>query len=296
MASATKTKPIVFCVGSPTFDPDVTIDDDAAHERALGYLAEDNDLAAAIRTWFRLPDDDTYVYHAIASVTLAQAQAVVAADGGPNVSWYDVTDDCDPAGLPTPVDVAAYTAIFAAGTTTASALKSLAANARRGSVRAAVAAHLTTHRFLHPAHSAQLTIPRAKSPRPAHRNPYFDFWAWSCRHLNWGGPLPLSSLRARSHHVLPVFMHHFACAVPSHEALSILVQLAGPRQIVDAGSGSGYWTFMLRRYGARAVVAVDSAQSAWRTTWVRDTVRADGARWLARAENDGGREMVLLMV
>jgi len=52
---------------------------------------------------------------------------------------------------------------------------------------------------------------------------------------------------------------------------------------------------MLRQYGATAV-AVDSGQSVWRTRWIGDTVEADGARWLSRAENQSGRDMVLLVV
>jgi hypothetical protein len=90
-------------------------------------------------------------------------------------------------------------------------------------------------------------------------------------------------------------MHHFGCAVPSYEALELLRILSAGRQIADIGSGNGYWTFMLRQHGV-SVVPIDNAQSEWRVTWVSDTVVADGAKWLARKENDAGRHMVLLMV
>jgi hypothetical protein len=59
------------------------------------------------------------------------------------------------------------------------------------------------------------------------------------------------------------------------------------------GSGNGYWTFMLRRYGLM-VHPVDNMQSEWRVNWVSDTVVSDGVRWLKKHEN--GREMVLLLV
>ena len=61
------------------------------------------------------------------------------------------------------------------------------------------------------------------------------------------------------------------------------------------GSGGGYWTFLLRQYGVK-VTPVDSAQSEWRVSWVDDTIRSDGAKWLSRKENAGGKDMVLLMV
>lgn len=166
-------------------------------------------------------------------------------------------------------------------------------NAKKGSLRAQSAAHLTAKRFLHPSRAADLSIPRCKSPPAA--NPYFDFWAWSCRNLQWCGPCPGPSERlATSHHVLPILMHHFGCATPSHEALELLRRVADNRPIADMGSGNGYWSYMLRRYGLDPVYAVDNMQSAWRVTWVPDTIVADGLRWLAA--RDGGRDMVLLLV
>lgn len=63
--------------------------------------------------------------------------------------------------------------------------------------------------------------------------------------------------------------------------------------MVDVGSGNGYWSFALRRYGV-PVTAVDSMQSEWRVNWVADTVIADGVEWLEK--HDGGRDLVLLLV
>jgi len=94
-----------------------------------------------------------------------------------------------------------------------------------------------------------------------------------------------------SHHVLPVFMHHFGCVVPSYEALVVVEQVARGREVVDVGSGNGYWTYMLRRQGV-SVVAVDNLQSEWRTLWIGDTVVADGERFL----RGRGEEVVLLLV
>lgn len=97
----------------------------------------------------------------------------------------------------------------------------------------------------------------------------------------------------QSHHVLPVFMHHFGCVVPSFEALEVIRQVAGAREVYDVGSGNGYWSYMLRRQGV-AVVAVDNAQSVWRTMWVGDTVEMDGVGFLRG--RDAGRDGVLLLV
>lgn len=98
-----------------------------------------------------------------------------------------------------------------------------------------------------------------------------------------------------SHHVLPIFMHHFGCAVPSYEALELLRLVAAGRTVVDVGSGNGYWAFMLRQHGLK-VTPVDNAMSEWRVSWVSDTVVSDGAKWLSQKENSGAKDAVLLMV
>lgn len=134
-------------------------------------------------------------------------------------------------------------------------------------------------------------MPKAKSP-PS-QNPYFDFWAWSCRNLEWCGPCASSERVATSHHVLPIFMHHFGCATPSHESLEVLRLLADGRPVADVGSGNGYWSFLLRCYGL-AVHPVDNMQSEWRVNWVDDTTITDGVKWLRKQA--GGRDMVLLLV
>ncbi|TQW05262.1 hypothetical protein IF2G_07199 [Cordyceps javanica] len=65
------------------------------------------------------------------------------------------------------------------------------------------------------------------------------------------------------------------------------------RDIADMGSGNGYWSYMLRAYGLKSH-AVDNLQSAWRVSWVDDTVISDGVKWL---EHHGrGEQMVLLLV
>jgi hypothetical protein len=88
-------------------------------------------------------------------------------------------------------------------------------------------------------------------------------------------------------------MHHFGCATPSHESLEVLRILADGRAIADMGSGNGYWTFLLRRYGL-TVFPVDNMQSEWRVNWIDDTAIIDGVKWLRKNEN--GKDMVLLLV
>ena len=88
-------------------------------------------------------------------------------------------------------------------------------------------------------------------------------------------------------------MHHFGCATPSHESLEILKFLADGREVADMGSGNGYWTFMLRRYGLK-VHPVDNMQSEWRVNWVNDTTISDGVKWLKKRGD--GKDMVLLLV
>lgn len=133
-------------------------------------------------------------------------------------------------------------------------------------------------------------IPKSKN----HVNPALDFWVWSCHNLEWCGPEAGTEAVKTSHHILPVFMHHFGCVVPSYESLEIVKRVAGPeRQVVDLGSGNGYWTYMLRRLGV-TVHAIDNLQSVWRTVWIADTIVEDGEKWLKA--HQGGTKLVLLLV
>jgi len=101
------------CVGStPAFNPSAAICDDKTHKRALRALENDNDLDTAIRTWFHIPKDDGYVYHAIASITLAQMQAMIRLGGKNGLhNWYEGCRDekgekvCNPHAAPRIVDI-----------------------------------------------------------------------------------------------------------------------------------------------------------------------------------------------
>ncbi|KAH8886742.1 hypothetical protein GQ53DRAFT_796617 [Thozetella sp. PMI_491] len=291
MASKGQKKPSQFCVGAPEFVPDQRIADASARDRALELL-EKNDLKGAIESWFMIPSTSQYIYHAIGSVVLDQVQKAVEAGGVNGLhAWYrsETGETLQP---PPRADIDAYIAIFLPSTSTASSLKGFISNAKKGSIRQETAKYLQAKRFIHPSLSQLANLPKAKKAPP---NLYFDFWAWSCRNLEYCGPIPGIETSQKAHHVLPIFMHHWGCAVPSHEALTILKSVAQDRVIADIGSGGGYWTFLLRQYGAR-VLPVDNAQSAWRVTWVEDTVIADGAKWLSRKENANGKDMVVLVV
>lgn len=313
----------VPCVGSPAFNPATRTKDAEARSNALTLLEGDH-LSGAIKFWFQLPPDDTWTYHAMTAVTLPQVQRIVRLGAANGMhAWYSAPspqkpprtedgdkddDDVDaaaattttkepPPGALTPpsrADVDDYVRIFQPTSLTGSALKAFGSNAKKGSVRASVAANLQSRRFIHPS-AAGLHIPKRKATASLPPNPYFDFWAWSCRNLEWCGPCPESEARPQSHHVLPVLMHHFGCAVPSYEGLEILRAVADGRTVADMGSGNGYWAFMLRQHGV-AVAPVDNAQSEWRVSWVDDTTIMDGTRWLAQPGSAGGKDMVLLMV
>lgn len=71
-------------VGSPAFDPDAFFD---AWDQSS--VPQDNDFRTAIIKAFNLKSNDDYVYHAIASVTLAQVQHAInhGAQAGLN-AWY----------------------------------------------------------------------------------------------------------------------------------------------------------------------------------------------------------------
>jgi len=126
-------------------------------------------------------------------------------------------------------------------------------------------------------------------------NPYLIFWLWSCHALHWAGPTPSTADLKTTHPILPIFMHHFGCVVPTQEVISILKQTSVNEHpaIADIGSGTGYWTYILRAAGLK-VHAVDNAQSAFRCTWISDTIKQDGEMWLK--SKNGAADMILLLV
>ncbi|KAI0203391.1 hypothetical protein F4808DRAFT_467458 [Astrocystis sublimbata] len=368
---------VVYCEGSRSWTPDSYLADTELHARAEAQLAKD-DLRSAILTSFALPRTDTYVYHAMVAVTLAQVQQAVTMGGAHGLhNWYygerehehehepkDVTGSTSnststntnvkpsalesgskaevqsqsqsqsipqatqqpqpqaqkqapPPVLPPPPrpDIDAYLAIFQPTNNAATALKNFASNAKKASLRRETGAYLKAKRYLHPALGtlARNGVKGVGGRRPP-ANPYLTFLGWACGNLEWCGPCESSERgRGGGHQVLPVLMHHFGCVCPSYEALEILRVVAAGREIVDVGSGNGYWTRMLREHyvfhagdgnkgkGKKGegelpkVTPVDSAQSSWRTNWVDDTIITDGAAYLREGRN-GARDAVLLLV
>ncbi|OJD32165.1 transcription factor nrm1 whi5 [Diplodia corticola] len=303
------TKPQTIGSRAP-FDPDEFLS-----SWSLELLPQDDDLRGSLTKAFNLPAKDSYVYRATAEVTLDQVQHAIGFGGQHGLHGWYVDDENKPIPPPPSTDIAAYTNIFSPSTSTASALRGLASNAKKDSLRAAIAAHLQSqfHLASPTADTATttttttpltLTLPNKRKQPLA--NPYYDYWAWSCRALEWAGPWPGTAQTRISHHVLPVFYHHFGCAVPTWDALSAVAQLtqhAPPaprpkrwpgREVVEIGSGNGYWALQLRRAAGCRVAAVDNAHSEWRTMWIGDTVWMDGVEFL---EGRGGaREDVLLLV
>ncbi|KAK8099242.1 uncharacterized protein PG998_012483 [Apiospora kogelbergensis] len=355
-AAATTKKPFEYCEDSkPAWDPVAYLADAELHERAAAFLAKD-DFASAIAVSFNLPPRDAYVYHAIVSVTLAQVQHVIGMGAANGLhTWYrhlsppssaspandnnKKNDDAaaaesetqqkqppgtkalgKPAAPPPRPDIDTYLSIFSPTTVTPNVLKTFALNAKKNSLRVSIAAHLLEKRYLHPA-LPNLQIPRLKKitslPAP---NPYLTFLEWACRNLEWAGPSPESEAVRSAHHVLPVLMHHFGCVCPSHEALAILKEVAAGRDVLDVGSGNGYWSFMLRQYCCSSssttatatskksktssssapdqkeqrIIPIDNAQSAWRANWVSDTLVSDGVAYLQK--HPESKDAVLLLV
>lgn len=280
------------------FDPSRLHDPEtvaAIHE----HLSKD-DLRAAIIQAFQLPAGDAFVYHANASVNLAQVQSAVNAGSANGLhDWYleaAANADVDPvqnleaaikANHPNNADIAAFLSIFDPSKSSANTLKGILANSKKGSLRARISDYLISRRLV----DSTLVVPKSKK---GHSNPYADFWAWSCKALEWAGPEADTVNIKLSHHVLPVFMHHFGCVCPSYESLKVLELVSKDKVILDVGSGNGYWTHMLRRHGCN-VVAIDNGQSKWRTCWIGDTVEMDAVKYIKAAEKNASQQ-VLLMV
>lgn len=275
-----KKSPTPSCEGSASFEPDAFFE---AWPTSAGI--EKDNLESLIKSQFGLKQNDSYVYHAVASVTLTQVQRVIGHGGQQGLhAWYRDTE-AKPVDPPPSADIAAYTSIFSPTTSTSKAITALSSNARKGSIRSVVAQNLSDNRVF----PATITIPKFKT----HVNPYLDLWSWSCHNLEWCGPDAGTSLTKQSHHVLPIFYHHFGCVCPSYEALETIKVLAKGRGVLDIGSGNGYWTYMLRRHGLQ-VTAVDNGDSLWRCMWIGDTHKADGASFIAK--DPSSKNKVLLLV
>lgn len=80
------------CVGNSAFKPKDLIKDTERQEQAQSFLAKD-DLYSASRVLLGLPEPDTYTYHAMTSVTLAQVQHIVNLGGVNGLhAWYRQED------------------------------------------------------------------------------------------------------------------------------------------------------------------------------------------------------------
>jgi hypothetical protein len=205
---------------------------------------------------------------------------------------------------PTPEEITAYTCLFDPSFNLPKALNDFRANAKASTVRLQVAQHLTS-RF----HNTTTGLVPSKKPRQ-HINPYLSLWTYSCHELEWAGPNPATTNTKISHHILPIFYHHFGCVVPSYAALHVVAKLAQPARpskesvlpILDIGSGNGYWTYMLRRFPVSDIAAakaldvrpIDNGLSEYRVSWVQDTINTDGREYLKK--RDGGKGCILLLV
>ena len=68
------------------FDPDALLEKWSGDEKTL---PESSDFRSSIISTFSLPHDDSYVYHAIASVTLSQVQTAIDHGGDSGLhAWY----------------------------------------------------------------------------------------------------------------------------------------------------------------------------------------------------------------
>ena len=76
----------VYTTGSSSFVPDAFFEAWAKGEKSA---PADSNFRASIISSFGLPKDDSYVYHAIASVTLNQVQVAIDAGGQNGLhAWY----------------------------------------------------------------------------------------------------------------------------------------------------------------------------------------------------------------
>jgi hypothetical protein len=119
-------------------------------------------------------------------------------------------------------EITAYTTLFDPSLNLPKALNGFKSNAKANTLRHGVANHLVS-RF----HNTTNGLLPSKKAR-THVNPYYSLWTYSCQELEWAGPLPSTTLTKISHHILPIFYHHFGCIVPAYAALHVIAKLAQP--------------------------------------------------------------------
>ncbi|KAF1954409.1 hypothetical protein CC80DRAFT_476148 [Byssothecium circinans] len=271
-------------------------------------------FSQCIKEAFNIPTNDTYTYLAQGETTLTTTQKAINGKRAHNLhNWYhdasgnpiEFPTSPSPASgspFPPPSEITAYTTLFAPSLSLPKALNAFHASSKPHTLRAQVSTHLTS-RYLN---TTTGLLPPRKDHK--HTNPYLDYWTYTCHELEWCGPWPNTLYTKQSHHILPILYHHFGCVVPSYAALHVIAKLVQParpskeavRPILDVGSGSGYWTFMLRNFplgeGMKGldVRAVDNGTSEYRIMWVEDTIKMDGVSYLSQHGN--GRGCVLLLV
>ncbi|RMZ71911.1 transcription factor nrm1 whi5 [Pyrenophora seminiperda CCB06] len=308
------------------FDPDAFFA--AWSDEKFSPLDSGKTLMQCICESFGIDPRDDYVYRAMAETSLLMMQKAIAAGGQHKMhDWYhDEKGELLTPSHPTPTETTLYTTLFAPPTSLPPSLRNLAHNAKPTSLRHAIGTHLLS--LFHP--SPDPLLPKAPSSkskskstktsqRHNHKNPYYTLWTYSCHALEWAGPTQYTRYTKFSHHILPVFYHHFGCVVPSYAALYVISKLActtaSPssssttttfQPILDIGSGNGYWTYMLRHFDLSAlgipptastglqVRAIDTQDSEYRVSWISDTIVSDGKQYLEK--NNGGQGCILLLV
>jgi hypothetical protein len=285
------------------FDPDTFFE--KWSEEDFNPIHSGKPLARCIGESFDIPPTDAYIYRAQGETTLHITQRVIAAkDKNGMHDWYhDEAGNLIEPSRPSHEEITAYTSLFDSSLDLSKALNGFKSNSKANTIRKRVADHLSS-RF----HNTTTGLLPKKKDR-AHINPYLSLWTYSCQELEWAGPILSTSYTKISHHILPIFYHHFGCIVPSYSALHVLAKLAQPakpktesvRPILDVGSGNGYWTYMLRHFPLPApemkildVRPIDSGLSEYRVSWVKDTIKTDGKEYLRR--NANGKGTILLLV
>lgn len=94
---ATSTCSQVHTIGALYFNPDALFNSWGSKQQTL---PQENDLASSIKTTFNLPYNDTYVYHAIASVTLSQVQEAIDYGAAQGLHGWYFDEEGKPVRLP----------------------------------------------------------------------------------------------------------------------------------------------------------------------------------------------------
>ena len=115
-------------------------------------------------------------------------------------------------------------------------------------------------------------------------------WLPWARSVKYSGHNDLKVLTVDMYRQRYDLVNKYSFSIPCDEAIHTILDFGG--EILEIGSGTGYWASLLQRAGG-CVTAVDIMASIIKPTWFPDTVGHDGVTFLKNAKGAADRSLLL---